>query len=336
MEKGRVMNKVVLSVAFAAGLASTTALAADMAVKAPPAAPPPPAWDIAFGTALMTDYNFRGVTQSAHKPSVAGYFEARYNSSPNLQWYAGMSGESIDFPNRAAAEIDFDAGFRPTFDKLALDFGFWYYYYPGGQCFNANVPSCLANGIPTPQNLPNGNVVKNDVSFYEFYGKATYTLNDSWSVGVSSWYSPNVLNSGAHGWYNAGNMKFTAPAAWFAKDWGGYASGDAGYWKLGTSDSFYCTTAGSVCGGQFPGGIPYTSYWNWDLGVGLTYKVFTLDLRYYGTNLNAGDCNAFTSDHTATGIATTAINPSPLPGSNWCGSAYIAKLSVDTTMNALK
>ena len=334
MEKGRVMNKVVLSVAFAAGLASTTALAADMAVKAPPAAPPPPAWDIAFGTALMTDYNFRGVTQSAHKPSVAGYFEARYNTSPSMQWYAGMSGESIDFPNHAAAEIDFYGGFRPTFDKLALDFGFWYYYYPGGQCFNANAPvSSFANcpfSDPNTAGLPiNGNVIKANLSFYEFYGKATYTLNDNWSVGVSSWYSPSVLSSGAWGWYNAGNVKFTAPATWFAKDWGGYASGDVGYWKLGTSDSFYAVSG-------FPNGIPYTSYWNWDAGIGLTYKVFTLDLRYYSTNLNAGDCNAFTSDHTALfNGSVTAINPSGV-GSNWCGTAYIAKLSVDTTMNGLK
>ena len=55
-----------------------------------------------------------------------------------MQWYAGISGESIDFPNHAAAEIDFYGGFRPTFDKLALDFGVWEYYYPGGKCFNAH------------------------------------------------------------------------------------------------------------------------------------------------------------------------------------------------------
>ena len=91
--------------------------------------------------------------------------------------------------------------------------------------------------------------------------------------------------------------------------------------SLGTSDSFYCTQVAGVCGGAFPTGIPYKSYTNWDVGVGFTYKVFTLDLRYFDTNLNKGDCNAFTSDHTATGIATTPINPFPAPGSNWCGSA---------------
>ena len=94
---------------------------------------------LAFGAALVSDYNFRGVTQSDHKPSAWAYFEPRYNVSSNLQLYAGIAGESISFPNRAAAEIDFYAGFRPTFGIVTLDFGGWYYWYPGGQCFNASV-----------------------------------------------------------------------------------------------------------------------------------------------------------------------------------------------------
>jgi hypothetical protein len=35
----------------------------------------------------------------------------------------GLSGESITFPNRAAAETDFYGGIRPTFGNLALDLG---------------------------------------------------------------------------------------------------------------------------------------------------------------------------------------------------------------------
>ena len=107
---------------------------------------------------------------------------------------------------------------------------------------------------------------------------------------------------------------------------GMYFSGDGGYWWLGTSDSFY-----GLPGTVFAGGIPYKSFANWDLGFGFTWKVFTLDFRYTDTNLSKGDCNAFTSDHTASGVATTPINPFPAPGSNWCGSAFIAKFSVDMT-----
>ena len=67
----------------------------------------------------------------------------------------------------------------------------------------------------------------------------------------------------------------------------------------------------------------------------MTWKVFTLDLRYSDTDLNKGDCNAFTSDPTATGTNhVTNINFGP--GSSWCGATFIAKLSADLTLGSLK
>src|SRR5947207_9879243 len=132
---GIVMKKMVLVAAMLAMTAGSS-LAADMAVKAVKA-PPPPAfepWDFAFGSALMNDYIFRGVTQSNHKPSVAAYFEPRYNVTKDLQLYIGAAGESISFTNRAAAEIDIYGGIRPTFGAFAFDIGAWGYLYPGGTC----------------------------------------------------------------------------------------------------------------------------------------------------------------------------------------------------------
>jgi uncharacterized protein (TIGR02001 family) len=316
-------------------MAATSAMAADMATKAPPAAAPPPSpWDVAITAALMTDYNFRGITQSAHEPSTQATFEPRYNFNANWQAYAGVSGESIDFPNHAAAEIDFYGGIRPTFDKLALDFGIWEYWYPGGQCYNPNVGVCNASTA-----LPSGNVIVKNESFLEWYAKATYTISDQWSVEGQFYYSPNVSGSGASGEYYTGNITYTVPSSWFPANsgLGGYVSGDIGWWQLGTSNQFYCTLngAGTSCGGAFPNGIPYTSYANWDAGFGWTYKAFTLDLRYYDTNLSKGDCNAFTSAYTAGGVASTAINPGG-NSSNWCSAAYIAKLSFATNLSGLK
>src|SRR3979409_2145010 len=100
-----------------------SAPAADMAVKAFKAPPPAPfdPWDIAFGSALMNDYVFRGVTQSNHKPSVAAYFEPRYNINKDTQLYIGVAGESISFPNRAAAEIAISRGTRTPIGTLNAD-----------------------------------------------------------------------------------------------------------------------------------------------------------------------------------------------------------------------
>src|SRR5256886_17142887 len=108
------MRKIILSTVAAVALA-TPALAADMKVKAvaPPVAPYNP-WDVAFGAGITSDYIFRGITQSNHKPSVTAYFEPRYNVTKDVQLYVGTSFESISFPNRAAAEADRHGGPRPT------------------------------------------------------------------------------------------------------------------------------------------------------------------------------------------------------------------------------
>lgn len=325
------MTKSALFCAVAVGLTASSAMAADMAVKSPASAPAPSPWDIAIAGALMSDYNFRGITQSDHRPSGQIGFEPRYNIAPAWQAYIGVSGESIDFPNRARAEVDFYGGIRPTFGKLALDFGFWYYDYPGGQCFNtAALCDALGGGPSVARSLPNGNIVTENLSFYEGYGKATVTVNDNFSFAGQIWGSPSVLNSGTPGVYYTGNVTLTAPSTWLPHGIGAYVSADVGWWQLGTTDAFYAVPA-------FPAGVPYTSYLNWDAGLALTWKVFTLDLRYFDTNLTRAQCNVITSDQTATYAPgnVTSQNPNGL-GSNWCGAAFIAKLSIATTLSALK
>jgi uncharacterized protein (TIGR02001 family) len=337
---GIFMKKMVL-LATALAMISGSAFAADMplkAVKAPPPAPFDP-WDIAFGGGVMNDYIFRGVTQSNHQPSVTAYFEPRYNINKDLQLYVGTSTESISFANRAAAEVDVYGGIRPTFGPAAFDFGVWGYLYPGGSCAD----NVLTGGIPggnvcpvstTTIFLADGNVMKKDVSFFEAYAKLNYTINDSWAFGVNEYYSPNFLNSGAWGDYASVTGKWTAPSAMMGTSGVGmYVSGEFGRQWLGTSDAFYGTGPGTV----FAAGIPYKSYDTWNVGIGFTYKVFTLDLRYSDTDLNKGDCNAFTSAFNATGTTNvTPINPGGA-GSNWCGAAGIARLSFDlTAMTNLK
>jgi uncharacterized protein (TIGR02001 family) len=320
---------------MAAGLVAMSgqALAADLPLKAAKA--PVPAfdpWDIAFGGAVMSDYVFRGITQSNHQPSVAAYFEPRYNVNKDLQLYIGTSAESISFANHAAAEVDIYGGVRPTFGAVALDFGLWGYLYPGGQCqesFPGGVAVCppgspLANG-------PDFTQIKKDLSFYEGYAKINWTINDSFALGANEYYTPSFLNSGAWGDYASVTAKATAPAKWFGSSGvGAYLSAEVGRQWFGTTDAFYRVTAAPV-------GIAYPSYNTWNIGIVFTYKAFTLDLRYSDTNLSKGDCAALTSAFNADIPGNiTAINPNGF-GSNWCGATGIVKLSADlTAMTNLK
>jgi len=309
------MKKLVMSVVAACAVsAAAPAFAADMpvkAVKAPPVVAAPSPWDIAFGSAIMSDYVWRGITQSAHHPSVAAYFEPRFNITPNLQLYAGIAGESIKFPNKAAAEIDLYAGIRPTFGPVSFDFGVWYYWYPGGDSYYQSENFGLLPAI-------------HNASFVELFGKVAWTATDWLTIGGYVQYTPSYLHTGSKGTYYAGTVKLTAPSTFLPSGIGAYASGELGRQQLGTADA-YVASVPSL--GLVPvGSVNLPSYTTWNAGIGFTWSAFTLDLRYSDTNLSKTDCALLTGDP-----ATTLAGES-----KWCGATFIAKLSADLTLGSLK
>ena len=114
--------------------------------------------------------------------------------------------------------------------------------------------------------------------------------------------------------------------------------------RVSSAVSGWARRTRSTASPAFPNGINYADYNTWNIGIGFTYKVFTLDFRYSDTNLSKGDCNAFTSDFIGprqhqrhrSRYLRTPINPTGV-GSNWCGAAGIVKLSADlTAMTNLK
>ncbi len=318
------MKRLVLTAASVLAL-STAAFAADVPVvrKAPP--PPPPAasvFDIAFGAAIMTDYNFRGISQSDRGPSVNAYFEPRFNINPNLQLYAGIAGSSVDLPTAPGAEIDFYAGVRPTFGPVAFDLGFIYYYYPNERAID---------GITVI--VPSGNTTIGNTDFWEIYGKAAWTVNDVVTLGGNIYYSPSWLNSGADGTYASATAKFTAPGTLLPGGIGAYLSAEFGHYWLGTTDLVPGVWVDLT--GTQGWDLPDYNYWN--IGVGFTWKAFTLDLRYHDTDLSQAECNALTSAHTASLTAPVIVNNFVTTGAtNWCSAAFVAKLSVDLTLGGLK
>jgi uncharacterized protein (TIGR02001 family) len=312
------MKKTIFAAAMLA-VSASGALAADlgakMVTKAPPPAPSP--WDIGFGGYVMSDYNFRGITQSNHGATGGAYFEPRFNVSKDFQLYAGIAGTGVQLATKPSSEIDFYGGFRPTFGPLALDIGAIYYYYPKETQFDG-ITNIYANGTTTLANT----------DFWEVYGKATYTFNDAFNIGANVFYSPSFLNTGADGTYASGTFKWITP--WTANGVGAFVSGEVGHYWFGKPNADGILFVPATAAADLP------EYTTWNVGLAFTWKVFTLDLRYYDTTLSKEDCWTLTSDPTATlGGAATVGNPGGLR-SNWCDAAFVAKLSFDMTLDSLK
>lgn len=81
------------------------------------------------GATLVSDYRFRGISQTDKRAAVQGTFTVAHASGV----YGTVWGSSIDdyVYNGADQEIDFIAGYRRTFAGTTFDAGVLYYYYPG-------------------------------------------------------------------------------------------------------------------------------------------------------------------------------------------------------------
>lgn len=103
------------------------------AVGPQPAAEPEAAspFTISGSATLVSDYRFRGISQTDRRPAVQAGVTVAHESG----FYAGIWGSSVDEYVAAGSdqEIDFIAGYKTTFGSTTLDGGVIYYYYPGAE-----------------------------------------------------------------------------------------------------------------------------------------------------------------------------------------------------------
>ena len=135
------------------------------------------AFDVNFGAAITSDYNYRGYTLSDHKPSASTNTEATYNVL-----FAGVNTASVDMPKLSQLQMTSYAGIRPTFGKFTVEAGVTYYSYPGSAI---------------------------DISYPEYYVAPTYALTSKLTVGLDAYFAPDYSRIGAWENYNAIQAKYT-------------------------------------------------------------------------------------------------------------------------------
>lgn len=308
------MKKFLMSAVAAVALSAAPAFAADMPVKGKKvvAAPAPSIFDIAFGGVVMSDYNFRGVSQSNRGFSGGAYFEPQLSIGFGTL-YAGIAAYGVDWPGTApaygftspSAEVDLYGGWRNTFGALSVDIGLIYYYYP----------------------KETWNGFTDDSDFYEIYGKFGYAITPDLTIGANVYWTPDLLNYSqtftatggqkAGATYVSGTAKWVLP--WTTNGIGAFVSGELGHWWI-KDTGFVASGAGTGIAGA--GVNPSYTYWN--AGLAFTYKALTLDLRYHGTDQSTTDCLAF-----------LAVGPGNQAGS-WCNDTFVVSLKFDTMLSALK
>lgn len=97
---------------------------------------PASAVTISGGATVVSDYRFRGISQTNKRFAVQGTVSVAHESG----LYATVWGSSIDDYVAAGSdqEIDLAAGYKKTFGAATVDVGVLYYYYPGSNGANTD------------------------------------------------------------------------------------------------------------------------------------------------------------------------------------------------------
>ena len=92
-----------------------------------------PAWTVSGNVALLSDYLFRGVSQTQGKPTVQGTLDFTHASG----LYLGVFGSGVSnaaYNNTSGSEIDLYGGYRhPLSETGNIDAGLVTYWYPAAK-----------------------------------------------------------------------------------------------------------------------------------------------------------------------------------------------------------
>ena len=103
---------------------------APAAAAADGATAPPPAFTINGSATLISDYRFRGISQTNLQPAIQGSITVTHSSGFYASVWSSSTSGYVTFSGTGSQEIDLIAGFKKTYSGVTFDAGVLYYIYP--------------------------------------------------------------------------------------------------------------------------------------------------------------------------------------------------------------
>ncbi|RJG04824.1 hypothetical protein D3870_01215 [Noviherbaspirillum cavernae] len=257
------MKKLILASAVLAAFASTAS-----AQQAQPA----PEHTFTGNVAVVTDYRFRGISQTFKKPAIQGGFDYAHSSGFYVgNWNSNVSG--VQYPQGGSIEMDFYAGykFEPVKDVTG-DVGFLYYYYPG------------AKVAGTSEKFDNGEI---------YFAVGYKWFSAKYSYGVTDFFGLNNTTAGLY--------------AFTALNPSGNSKG-SGYLDLNANFEIADkTTLNLHVGRQTVKSYGALSYTDYKIGVARDFGFATLGLAVIGTDADKDYWQATNGSSTRKLGETTAV-----------------------------
>ncbi|MEO7392592.1 MAG: TorF family putative porin [Ramlibacter sp.] len=208
---------------------------------------PEPDYTLSFNVGAVTDYRYRGISQSRLKPALQGGADFVHKSG----FYVGTWASTIkwikDIPGGdASVEIDIYGGYKFEAGPVAWDVGVLTYVYPSNHLNpSANTTELYGAGTIGPATLKYSHSVSNLFGFPDSKGSgyldasATFDMGDGWSFVPHIGHQKVKHNSAA---------SYTDYSLTVGKDFGNGLSASLAIVGTDADKAVYLTPAGKFTG----------------------------------------------------------------------------------------
>lgn len=219
--------------------------------------------------AVTSDYVFRGFSQSSENPALSAGIDLSYGIL-----YAGFWGSSVDFDGDPDSSVEMDVylGIKPVLGPVTFDFAVLGYLYPG------------TNDDAAPSGL-------GEIDYLELKAGASITPFTNASLAGAVYYTPD-------GTLSAGDV-------WTVEGTAGYMFSSIGRFTPSISGTVgYSDTENNNYGGPADTDKDYV-YWN--AGAAVAFDKFTLDVRYWDTDVDSDNSLGTYADERVVGTIKVVL-----------------------------
>lgn len=266
------MRKTILAASLATAALAVPSLAAAQAAAAAPASP----HTITGNVSLVSDYRFRGISQTFKDPAIQGGIDYSHSSGAYLgTWASNVYGGTnnsfmgVNYFN-GGMEWDLYGGYKwEAFKDVTLDVGLLYYWYPGAKW-----------AVPTADRYNNTEV---------YVGAAWKWLTVKYSYALTDYFGMkgNTMGAGVGGACGIEKDGFTLTGNCFSSTSTAGSKGSS-YLDIGVAYDLgdKWTLVGHV-GHASIKNYGLMNYTDWKVGVTKEWAGLTWGVAYIDTNAKA-------------------------------------------------
>jgi uncharacterized protein (TIGR02001 family) len=208
------------------------------------------AFTINGSATVVSDYRFRGVSQTDKNAAIQGSITVSHESGLYASvWGSSVSGYVVA-GGTATVELDLIAGWKKTFSSgTTFDVGVLYYYYPRTK---------LAGDTSS------SNFIEPYLAVSQAIGPVTAKVTAAWAPSQKALKLDQATGVGRSNFYIAGDLSASIPNT---------PIGLTAHLGNSSGPSWLATDA-----------FGKNSYTDWSLGATVTFKAITLGVSYVDTN----------------------------------------------------